>query len=137
MTCNKDTAVGVLHALGALLTVCGAACFALSRVVACILFVPGVLLFVGMQFSVMGSGGSLTLRRLRRQRQFGLVCILLSAVAMAMFTWDLCHGSFTFRFVHGNEWVPLLAVGALMLLYTAWRIPREEGRERDNKLPTR
>lgn len=119
----------VLYRLGAVLMLVGAASFLLNRMVACGLFVIGVLLFAAMQLQERYEGGNLMVRRLRRQQLFGLCCLVLSAVAMVMLVWDLSQGSFRFRFTHHNEWVVLLAIGSLIQLYTAFRIPAELEKE--------
>ncbi len=107
----------------------GALAFLWTHVVACILYVVGVLMFAAMQLLASYEGDAITIQRLRRQQLFGLFCMLASAVAMSMLTWDLHQGSFSFRYVHNNEWVILLAIGALLQLYTAFRIPKELEKE--------
>ncbi len=118
-----------LYKAGAVLMVAGAAVYMLHRLTACVLYVAGVLLFVSMQLMAEYEGSNFAVKRLRRQQLFGLFCFLASAVAMVMFTWDLRHGSFYFRYVHNNEWVILLAIGALVQLYAAYRIPMELKKE--------
>ncbi len=115
----------LLFQTGALLMVCGAACYLLNRKGACVLYVVGALLFVAMQLRATYEGADANVRRLRRSQLFGALCLLLSAVAMAMFTWDISRGSFMFLFTHHGEWVVLLAIGALVELYTAFRIPSQ------------
>ncbi|MCD7721586.1 MAG: DUF4369 domain-containing protein [Prevotellaceae bacterium] len=132
---GKSSILDVLYILGALLMVAGALAFLWEKLFACCVYVPGVLLYVITQFLITPQSGSFTLRRLRRQQQFGLFCMLLSAVAMAMLTWDVYRGSFTFRYAHGNAWVVLLLIGALVQLYAAWRIPREIKKESSYTTP--
>jgi|GEM_PF-5633086 len=50
------------------------------------------------------------LKRLYRQRNFGLIFITLTGVLMLTLP-------------HGNEWVLSLLIGAITMLYTAYRIP--------------
>ncbi len=123
-----------LYVVGAVLMVAGAGAYVWCRTVACVLYVVGVSLFVAMQFLAAYDGASPVVRRLRRQQLFGLFCLVASAVAMAMLAWDLRHGSFSFRYVHSNEWVVLLAIGALVQLYAAFRIPAELGKELENEV---
>ncbi len=118
-----------LYRTGATLMLAGAVVFLWWHVASCILYVVGVVLFAAMQISASYTGDDFTVQRLRRQQLFGLFCLLASAVAMSLLTWDLHRGSFSFRYVHHNEWVLLLAIGALMQLYTSFRIPRELGKD--------
>ncbi len=121
--------------LGALLMLAGAAVFPFQHLAACVMFVCGVAMFTAMMFLAGYEGSSFTLKRLRRQQLFSLVCFVIAAVAMAMLTWDIRHGSFMFRFVHHNEWVVFLAIGSLVLLYTSFRIPAELKKEKEGTKP--
>lgn len=120
----------LLYRVGGLLMLLGAASFPFVRLAACIAFAVGVVLYASMQWLAAYEGRNLVVARLRRQQLFGLLWLIAAAVAMAMFTWDLYHGTFLFRFVHHNEWLVLLAVGAAVQLYTAFRIPAELEREK-------
>lgn len=119
----------LLYRMGALLMLGGAAAFPFARLVACMAFAVGVGLYASMQVQASYEGNSLVVSRLRRQQLIGLCWLVAAAVAMGMLTWDLYQGSFLFRFVHHNEWLVLLAVGAAIQLYTAFRIPAELKRE--------
>ncbi|MCD8301600.1 MAG: hypothetical protein LUC44_01125 [Prevotellaceae bacterium] len=124
-----STVQNVLYVAGAVLMIVGAALFAWRRLEACVVYVAGVLLYASMQFVAAYLGSNFVIQRLRRQQLFGAFCLVASAVAMAMLMWDLCRGSFMFRYVHHNEWVMLMAIGALVQLYTAYRIPKELEKE--------
>ena len=119
----------IVYRMGAVLMVVGAAVFPFSHVVACGLFVSGVVLYTLVQLQQSYEGGNLIVQRLRRQQLAGLCCLVVSALAMALLVWDFSQGSFRFRFVHHNEWVVLLAIGALLQLYTAFRIPADLEKE--------
>ncbi len=124
-----STVQNVLYVAGAILMIVGAALFAWRRLEACVVYVVGVLLFASMQLVAAYLGSNFVIKRLRRQQLFGAFCFVASAIAMAMFMWDLCRGSFMFRYVHHNEWVLLMAIGALVQLYAAYRIPKELEKE--------
>ncbi len=123
-----------LYVVGELLKVTGAGANVRCHTVSRVLYELEVSHFVAMQFLAAYDGASPVVRRLRRQQLFGLFCLVASAVAMAMLAWDLRHGSFSFRYVHSNEWVVLLAIGALVQLYAAFRIPAELGKELENEV---
>ena len=57
------------------------------------------------------------LKRLRVQQIFGALALVLT-------------GAFMF-FTHHNEWIACLTVAAILELYTAFRIPQEEEREKN------
>ena len=61
-------------------------------------------------------GKSKTLKRLRVQQIFGALALILTGAFM-----------FTTR---GNEWIACLTIAAILELYTAFRIPQEEEKER-------
>ncbi len=114
-----------LYVIGAVLLVAGALLYLWFRLAACVLYVAGAALFASMQLYAVYEGSSHVVRRLRRQQLFGLLCVLASAVAMAMGVYDVYRGSFMFRFAHHNEWVVLLAIGAVAELYVSFRMPAE------------
>ena len=57
------------------------------------------------------------LKRLRIQQIFGALALVLT-------------GAFMF-FTHHNEWIACLTIAAILELYTAFRIPQEEEREKN------
>lgn len=77
-------------------------------------------------------GTNITLRRLRRQQIMGALCLVLLAVARAMQV-------FQFGSLRRNEWIVFFAIGAMLNLYTTWRIAyilekeNREGRKERNK----
>lgn len=107
--------INILYYIGALLLLLGAA----SR-----LFLPqhfayiysvGAVLFAVMQFITRVRSRSVAVRRLVRQQQLAGVLFIAAGVAM-------------FALQH-NEWMVLLACGAVVELYTAFRIPNELEKE--------
>jgi hypothetical protein len=75
------------------------------------IYILGAVMFALMQFLLRPRGCSVTLRRLVNQQQ--LAGLLFIAAGVLMFT----HAR--------NEWMVLLTCGALVELYTAYRIPQE------------
>lgn len=55
------------------------------------------------------------LKRLRIQQIFGALVLILAGAFMLT--------------THGNEWIACLTIGAILQLYTAFRIPQEEEKE--------
>ncbi|MBQ8051066.1 MAG: hypothetical protein IJ197_05765 [Bacteroidaceae bacterium] len=109
---------------GALLMVAGAALFLADKWVANVLFGIGVLLFVAMQLRTTYDGRDFTIARLRRQQLLGAVALVLAAVAMT--SQNLGH-----NLVRYNEWVVCLLIGAIVELYTTFRLASEL--EKENK----
>ena len=62
-------------------------------------------------------GNSKILKRLRIQQIFGALALVLT-------------GAFMF-FTHNNEWIACLTIAAVLELYTAFRIPQEEEKEKN------
>ena len=75
------------------------------------IYIIGAVLFAVMQFFLRPRNCSVALRRLVMQQQ--LAGVLFIGAGVLMFT----H--------HHNEWMMVLACGALAELYTAYRIPQE------------
>lgn len=75
------------------------------------IYITGAVLFAVMQFLLRPRNCSVTLRRLVMQQQLAGVLFVVAGVLM---------------FTHTrNEWMVLLTCGALVELYTAYRIPQE------------
>lgn len=75
------------------------------------IYIAGSILFAVSQFLLRPRNASVTLRRLVIQQQLGGILLVASGVAMILY--------------NNNEWIVLLSCGALIELYTAFRIPRE------------
>lgn len=108
--------------LGALLMVGGLAAFIAVPEVALWVYAAGALAFGAMQCVARYEGRNVTILRLRRQQMMGACFLVGVAVCMAM---QVYHFG-TFR---RNEWVVALAIGCILQLYTAWRIPQELEKE--------
>lgn len=84
------------------------------------IYIVGSLSFAYVQVVVSGySGTNVVIRRLRRQQILGAMLLVVTGVVMLLW--------------HRNEWIVCLTVSALLELYTAFRIPQEEAKEK--KLP--
>ena len=82
--------------------------------------------FLAMQYKGRYNGGNIVVRRLQRQQLLGAVCLVLASFAMWMGVngvWPLRH----------NEWIVVVTIGAWMELYTAFRLPKEIEKEKNDK----
>jgi len=109
--------------IGALLMVVGAATYLFGGVVSCILYVIGALMFATMQLRTTYYGNNITLLRLRRQQLLGATALVLSAAALTAQTLG-------YNLIQHNEWVVCLLIGAMLELYTSFRIPQELEKEK-------
>lgn len=83
------------------------------------IYLLGAVLFAYVQVVATGySGANAVIRRLRRQQIFGAMLLVFTGVVMLLW--------------HRNEWIVCLAVSAVLELYTAFRIPQEEAKEKKN-----
>lgn len=105
-----------LFAVGAIMTLTGAAIYITQWAYAPYIYTIGALFFALAQFCTPVKGKSSTLRRLRVQQIFGALALILT-------------GAFMFS-TRGNEWIACLTVAAILELYTAFRIPQEEAKEK-------
>lgn len=76
-----------------------------------LVYLPASLLLLVAQFMLRERGGDFVLRRLVIQQMLG--GLVLVAAGVLMFT----HTR--------NEWIVAMLIGAIMQLYTAYRIPQE------------
>jgi len=76
----------------------------------------GAMLFCLMQLRAVYEGNDLDVIRLRRQQLFACLMFLATVVCMSMQVYQ-------YGFARRNEWVVTLAIGCVLELYTAWRIP--------------
>lgn len=101
----------ILFGLGALLLLVGAVLKMSYGDVASYVYTFGATLFAIMQYINRVRGGSFALRRLVTMQMIGSFALV--AAGVLMFT----H--------HRNEWMVAMSIGALLELYTAFRIPGE------------
>lgn len=96
-----------------------------NPLVGTLFFVAGVVLFTSMQMLAGYEGNNFIIARLRRQQVMGDLALLLSAAAMLAQQFN-----FGPSWAHRNLWLLLLAIGCILQLYTAFRIPSELEKER-------
>lgn len=114
-----------VYNIGGVLLVAGIAApiFSGIRAVSLYLYAFGALMFSSMQILQKYEGNDITLKRLRRQQILGALMLLLTGGLMACSVYGippLCKG----------EWQMTLAIGALLEVYTAFRIPAELARKK-------
>lgn len=108
----------IVYGLGGLLLLAGAILptFPELRFVAPFVYTLGAVMFAAMQMLARYDGRNLVLRRLRRQQLIG--GFLLMVAGGFMFTSVLGIRPF-----NGDEWKLVLAIAAVLQLYTSFRIP--------------
>lgn len=79
-------------------------------------YLCGAIMFSYVQLVCGYDGSNFIIRRLRRQQVLGAALLVIAGVMMI--------------FWHRNEWVICLTIAAVLELYTAFRIPQEEEKER-------
>lgn len=100
---------GVLLLVGAILQITG-------WIVAPYIYLVGAVLFAYEQVKYGYDGKNFIIRRLRRQQILGAMLLVVAGVMM------LC--------MKRNEWIVCLSAAAVIELYTSFRIPQEEEREK-------
>lgn len=100
---------GVLLLVGAILQITG-------WIVAPYIYLVGAILFAYEQVKYGYDGKNFIIRRLRRQQILGAMLLVVAGVMM------LC--------MKRNEWIVCLSAAAVIELYTSFRIPQEEEREK-------
>ena len=108
--------IPALFVVGAIMALAGAAVFITGWTYAPYIYTIGAGFLA--QVNTPGKGKSKTLKRLRIQQIFGALALILTGAFM-----------FTTR---GNEWIACLTIAAILELYTAFRIPQEEEKEKAN-----
>lgn len=84
------------------------------------IYLAGAVMFAYVQVVVSGyAGKNAVIRRLRRQQILGAMLLVFTGVVMLLW--------------HRNEWIVCLAVSAILELYTAFRIPQEEAKEKESE----
>lgn len=103
---------------GALMVLAGVVMYAVNPLWGLWVFALGLALYSLMQLRAGYEGRDINVRRLRRQQLFSLAVLWCGVVCMSM---QVMH----WGPLHRNEWMVCLAIGAILQLYTAWRIPSE------------
>ena len=82
------------------------------------IFGTGALMFCSMQLLARYDGHNIVIRRLRRQQMTGAFALIIAAALMFCSQYKV--GPF-----QGAEWQVILGIGAVLELYTAFRLPAE------------
>lgn len=104
-----------LFAVGAVMALIGATVFITGWIYAPYIYTIGAGFVALAQINMPPKVKSKNLKRLRIQQIFGAIALVLTGAFMMT--------------THGNEWIACLTIGAILELYTAFRIPQEEARE--------
>lgn len=80
------------------------------------IYLCGAVMFAYVQVMCGYEGTNFVIRRLRRQQIMGAILLVVTGVMMILW--------------HRNEWIVCLSIAAVLELYTAFRIPQEEEKER-------
>ncbi|MCM1311282.1 MAG: hypothetical protein NC206_02655 [Bacteroides sp.] len=128
---NKENLYHIIAITGEVLVLVGAAAWITRWTGVYYIYAFGATLFAIGRFSVdykytMPSSGlarrkvsDLVLRRLYRQRIFGNVVLLLSALVM-----NMPVGFYSGVFISASSWLVFFAIFVVFELYTAFRIPQ-------------
>lgn len=81
------------------------------------LYLIGAIMFTYVQVMSGYEGKNIIIRRLRRQQIIGATLLVVAGVMMIL--WKR------------NEWVVCLTIAAVLEMYTAFRIPQEEEKEKN------
>lgn len=103
--------------IGAVLILAGAIIQITQAVWAPYVYLAGAVLFAYVQVMSGYHGQNLIIKRLRRQQILGACLLVLTGIMMILW--------------HRNEWVLCLTIAAVLELYTAFRIPQEEEKEKN------
>nr|WP_321379373.1 hypothetical protein [uncultured Bacteroides sp.] len=102
--------------IGAVLLLIGAASYITNWNFSPYIYCIGALAIAVVQIFSSYKGNNVVLKRLYNQQIFGAVFLIITGVLM-------------FTLPHGNEWMLTLTIAAVIELYTAFRIPQEEGKK--------
>lgn len=106
----------VLFRMGAILMLIGVTVHIFNAEISLFIYGIGAMLFSLMQLRAVYEGNDLNVIRLRRQQLFACLMFIGTAMCMSMQVYQ-------YGFARRNEWVVALAIGCVLELYTAWRIP--------------
>ena len=121
----------ILFAIGGMLMVIGAGCFAFmwQQQVVCWLYLVGATLFCLMQSMQTYEGTDFVVRRLKRIQAVANIFFMLAGILMAdtayMFFRPLFNSSIAYIDFLYNKWVVLLLIAAFLEIYSMHRIDSE------------
>lgn len=112
--------IPALYVVGAILALAGA----VLKVTAWQIYAPYIVTIGGTMVTLAIFNTPLAfktkiLKRLRIQQIFGGLTLILAGAFML--------------YTRGNEWIACLTISAILQLYTSFRIPQEEAKERENQ----
>ncbi len=111
--------VKVIYYVGALLLLSGAALRLALPELYSYIYISGAVLFAVTQFLLRPRHSHFAVRRLVIQQQLGGIFFIAAGILM---------------FTHSNnEWLPVLLCGAIAELYTAYRLPVEIEKHKDDR----
>ncbi|WP_321332711.1 hypothetical protein [uncultured Bacteroides sp.] len=108
--------IPALFGAGAFMVLAGAVLFITKWPPAPYIYTIGAGFVALAQINTPYKGTNKNIKRLRRQQIFGALILIMT-------------GAFMFT-THGNEWIAGLSIAAVLELYTAFRIPQEEEKEK-------
>lgn len=108
--------IPALFIVGAVMVLAGAATYITGWIYSPYIYTIGAACVALAQINSPIQSKNKILKRLRIQQIFGGIALLLAGAFM-----------FTTR---GNEWIACLTIGAVLELYTAFRIPQEQEKEK-------
>ncbi len=112
--CNAG---GMMLLVGAVLPI-----FLADATIAPYIYMAGALLYGAMLMYQRYEGNSIVIRRLRRQQVMGVIALWAAGGLMFCSLYGI-------KPFDGAEWQMLLAIGAVLEVYTAFRIPAEWDKE--------
>jgi len=121
----------ILFAIGGMLMVIGAGCFAFmwQQQVVCWLFLTGASMFTLMQSMQTYEGSNFVIRRLKRIQAVANIFFMLAGILMVdtayMFFRPLFNSSIAYIDFLYNKWVVLLLIAAFLEIYSMHRIDSE------------
>lgn len=118
--------------IGGILMLAGAITYIFLGMWAAYIFIVGSLAYTSMQFLQRYEGKSLTIRRLRRIQNISCILILFAGVLMLINFQYIYIQWLNWGYYVRNEWLLSLFIGAVLHLYTAFRIPNELAKEEKN-----
>lgn len=107
--------IPALFTVGAVMVLVGAAVYITGWMYAPYIYTIGATFVALAQINMPAKVKSKIVKRLRIQQISGAVALMLAGAFMLT--------------THGNEWIACLTIGAILELYTAFRIPQEEQKE--------
>jgi len=125
----------IIFAIGSILMVLGAGCYALlwGQKIVCWVYLVGTLMFATIQISQSYKGKNTTIQRLKKIMATSDIFFILSGILMVDSAYKLLM-SFTGNFIVYyqyiyNKWVLLVLVAAVLELYSTHRISYELKKE--------